>query len=175
MSVKVHDHDHEEEIVLEGVGKAGAKLIIQTGTIIFDFGGSSGGDWTRDQLTHNVLTLPPTGRFNVDIKAIASASPATMNYVPEPTVATGLVADGNLDLNDPDPLRGGGDVQIHGHIRLPVTGSVPIPLAGWGVDQTRAVHSGNHINLVADLAVLGPSRLMRLAYSLFVTISPHIP
>ena len=74
---------------------------------------------------------------------------------------------------------GQGFVTVRGTVSLPVTGSstgstmVPLSAAGWAVDRTRAIQSANHIQLVVDLAVLGPSALLRLAYSMFVTILPR--
>ena len=45
---------------------------------------------------------------------------------------------------------------------------------GWAVDRTAATRVQNHIELIVDLAVAGPSNLLRLAYSLFVTIGPRL-
>ena len=77
-------------------------------------------------------------------------------------------------------LRPSGSVQVSGHVALPVVGggaqqiTLPIPSAGWAVDRARARQSGTQIELLIDLAVAGPSHLLRLAYSLFVMISPRL-
>jgi hypothetical protein len=171
----VLDHRHEPAVVLENLGTQGQQLVIQTGTVIFDFSGSPDGGWVRDRLIHPVLDLPPgTGAQQSRVQAIASAAPASMSYSPPPAAGgdSGLWARGTAFLQG---HASEGYVQVIGEIALPVTGTsrtVPISGAGWAVDQTRAVRSNFQIQLVVDLAVAGPSKLMRLAYSLFVAISP---
>ncbi|HEX3482361.1 MAG TPA: hypothetical protein VHT91_45405 [Kofleriaceae bacterium] len=184
MTVTVRDHLHDTLVLESG----GPLLILQTGTLVFDFPGSDEGDWKRDSLSHPVFELRG-GWISADVRAIASAAPASMSYSPLPAAIAidrerPLLAEGDV------VLAGTGDgfgadsglvqvrVTVGGHIALPVTGSdrasagVQIPQAGWAVDRTRAVRAGTHIQLVADLAAIGPSRLMRLAYSMFVVISP---
>ena len=45
MSVTVFNHQHDAALTLDGVGTSGSLLVIQTGTIIFNFQGVSGEGW----------------------------------------------------------------------------------------------------------------------------------
>jgi hypothetical protein len=180
MTVTVTDHLHERALQLDGLGTGAQKLIIQTGTLIINFAGSDQGGWIRDRLTYPVLSLPLGtgalgGVFGLRVQAIGTASPASINYLPQPSAIT-LLAEGDVDPTAADPLRVGSTNTglIRGHIRLPVTAHPQggaIPGAGWAVDKTEAVYSADGIRLVVDLAVAGPASVMRLAYSVFVAIS----
>jgi len=182
MSVTVFDHLHDPALILEGVGTAGAQLIIQTGTIVLNFQGSPGQDWVRDRMRHAVLDLPPVSSALLGpvVRATASAAPASMHYSPSPATGSGeqgLYAQGNVLLAGyADPS---GAVNVGGPVMLPVIrggpGAPPPPSGvGWAVDRTQAARVGTHIELVVDLAVAGPASLLRLAYSLFVTIAPRL-
>src|SRR5690349_10470946 len=113
MAVTVLNHQHDAALVFEGVGD-GQTLIIQTGTIIFDFEGSPDeGGWVRDRLTQMVLDLPvPSLVLASHVQAIASAAPASMNYVPGLAPGTtsgtnGLFAQGNVFLTGSETGGGG--------------------------------------------------------------------
>ena len=75
---------------------------------------------------------------------------------------------------------GGGDqapVQAYGHADLTVispTGSsvVAFPRAGWALDKARTTHDLNTVRLTLDLAVCGPSNLIRHAYTVFAVTVP---
>jgi hypothetical protein len=182
MSVTVFDHQHDAPLVLEGVGTLGAVLIIQTGTIVFNFQGVAGEGWIRDRLRHTVLDLPPSSSALLGttvVRAVASAAPASMNYSPGPVGVSGgqgVFAQGSVLLfGFADPTSG--QVNVSGPVSLPVTGAGSVstaPTAGWAVDRTRARRVQNQIELLVDLAVAGPASLLRFAYSLFVTIAPRL-
>jgi hypothetical protein len=174
-------HQNDPALVLENVGTQREKLIIQTGTIVFDFPGTLEDDFDRVPLIHPVLDLPPgSDGFGMRVRATASAAPSSMLYLPPPAAVamegSGLRVSGLVTSTGTATGGEGGQVAVSGIVDLPVTGAgqgtVPILGAGWAVDRTRATRSGTKIQLVVDLAVFGPSsRLFRLAYSLFVTIS----
>lgn len=178
MTINVLDHKPEPPLAFN-VG--GLQLVVQTGTLICDFNATDDGDWRRDRLTHHVLELP-LNPFSV-VRATASATPASMVYAPPAGFgsATGLIATGTIGLSGVGQgwSEGGAvqvSVQVGGPVSLPVIGGsvgLTIAGAGWAVDRTQAVHTGKHVDLVADLAVRGPVNLFRLAYSMFVTISPR--
>jgi len=174
MVVRVLDHQHEPALMIQGDQQ---QMLLQTGTLVIDFRGSVIGDWTRERLTHPVLDLPDTVALTDRVAAIASAAPASMLYFPQPGPPVGvggLFAQGNVVSHG---SFDGTFVQVLGSAYLPVFGATPaqaVPLAGWAVDATSAVLSSKHqILLVADLAVTGAANLLRLAYSLFVTISAN--
>ena len=159
MTVTVLDHHHAPALTLQG---AGQRLVIQTGTLILELRGALAEDFVRESLEHPVLDLPPDSPPQ-GVRAIASAVPASMVYSPPPATIR-LGGEPPLGLG----LAAAGD--------FPVTrgalgsSSVPVPAGGWAVDRTRTARSANQIQLLIDLAVAGPSSLLRLAYSLFVTI-----
>jgi hypothetical protein len=178
MSVTVFGHQHDAALTLDGVGTPASQLIIQTGTIIFHFQGVPGEDWVRDRLRHPVLDLTAVGTGAlVSVRAVASASPASMSYAPAAPAVTsqqGSFARGNVVLFGYADQSG--QVNVGGPVNLPVVGGASqFPASsmggGWAVDRTRANRVQNHVELIVDLAVAGPSSLLRLAYSLFVTVS----
>ncbi len=183
MSVTVFRHQSEAALTLDGVGANGARLIIQTGTIIFDFQGVAGEDWIRDHLRHSVLDLAATDFVpaGTSVKATASAAPASISYSPpaaSATVQQGVFAQGNVLLGG--FADSGGQVSVSGPVALPVVGggvgqsTVSILGGGWAVDRTWATRVQNDIELNVDLAIKGPASLLRLAYSLFVTVTPRL-
>ena len=102
MSVTVFNHQHDAALTLDGVGTSGSLLVIQTGTIIFNFQGVSGEGWIRDRLRHPVLDLPASaGTILTTVRAIASAAPASMSFSSPAASITGqqgLFAQGNVGL-----------------------------------------------------------------------------
>jgi hypothetical protein len=165
MSVLVQGHQHDSPVVFTGAGTFAQQLVMQTGTIIFDFLGSAD-KWLRDRLTLPVLKLPLASLLlHPEIRAIAWAAPASLGYGPPYFVRTliwGHEVVGGRVRAVPDWAEAFGKF-----------GETPKLAAGWAVDRTQATHVSNQIELAVDLAVLGQSRLMRLAYSVFVTIKPR--
>ncbi|HEX2686000.1 MAG TPA: hypothetical protein VHN14_05255 [Kofleriaceae bacterium] len=168
MTIMVLDHQHDPALTLHGVRQ---QLMFQTGTLVVELrnpamaiGVAIGEGFVRDQLQHAVLELPPDSPGH-GVQAIASAAPASVLYAPPPA---GIRAE--------EPIGGFGTIAD-----FPVTwsafraASVAIPPGGWAVDRTGAVRSGNQIQLSIDLAVAGPSTLLRLAYSLLVAIPTRFP
>ena len=166
MSVAVQSHEHEPPLVFDGVG--GEQLIIQTGTIVFEFHGSPhDSDWVRDRLTHHVLELPAaSGQLRGKVSTTAWAAPSSMSYTPP----------NRLFLID----SGGRPVPVIDIDNRPVVerefkpSSLLLPLlgAGWAVDATHTKQANDEVQLIVDVAIFGSSHLMRLAYSLFATIVP---
>jgi hypothetical protein len=180
MTISVVSHQHQPVLVFEAEGR---KLLLQTGTLVFDFQGSPAGDWNRQTLSHPVLQLPPGNASVGTVRAIAAATPASILY--SPPVATGA-SDGATGLFAQGLIRStgfaqDGIVETFGNANLAVSRrgpgasvSVPLPQAGWAVDRTQTLHSFDQLLLVVDLAVAGPASFFRLAYSLFVTLSPRL-
>jgi hypothetical protein len=162
MSITVQGHQHDPAVVFEGSGTAAPQIVIQTGTVVFNFSGSPDeGDWVRDRLVLTVLELPAVSLlFNAQVVATASAAPASMTYMPPPVVRIRQSPIGAVFSDDTS------------HDPVPVP-PISVLGAGWAVDRTEARHAGNKIQLVVDLAVLGHSSVMRLAYSVFVTVTPQ--
>jgi hypothetical protein len=172
MSITVLAHHHDPALSLDGAN--GEQLFIQTGTIVFEFLGILDADWVRTRLVHPVLDLPSNASSPL-VRAIASAAPSSISYFPASVgvEGTGLVASGKVvSVGSAD--SNSGQAVVEGFAVLPVTGidgaTTSIPRGGWAVDHTGTAHSGNQIELVVDLAVLGPASVFRLAYSLFVRI-----
>ena len=158
MGIKVQRHQHDPPATFAGEGAIAQQLVIQTGTIIFEFGGHPN-DWHRDTLTVAVLKLPPASLlFKPTIEAIATAVPTSMDYWPPEFIWCS--GTGRRPPHDTAMLK---------RSELPRTGRNIG--AGWAVDRTAASRSGDH-RPVADVAVFGHSSLMRLAYSVFVLITP---
>ena len=81
MTILVVNHEHDPPLALEGT----QHLIIQTGTIVFDFQGAAEGGWLRDRMVHPVLELPAAESLaSQQVRAIASAAPSSIVYLPGP-------------------------------------------------------------------------------------------
>jgi hypothetical protein len=172
MSITVLAHHHDPALFFDGAN--GEQLIIQTGTLVFEFLGVPDADWVRTRLVYPVFDLPDNVIFP-QVRAIASAAPSSISYFPASVgvEGTGLVASGKVvSIGSAD--NNSGQAVVEGFAVLPVTGidsaTTSIPRGGWAVDRTGTAHSGNQVELVVDLAVLGPSSVFRLTYSLFVRI-----
>jgi hypothetical protein len=178
MSITVLKHQHDQPISIEGVGSKDALLIIQTGIITFNHQGVAGEDWVRDQLRLAVIDLPPGAlAITNEVRAVASATPASISYSPGSTSVIdrgSSVAQGNITVNGSTNQWGG--VRSEGSVSLPVVRTGPpaevlVAGAGWAIDGARAEKVQSRIELIVDLAVVGPSILQSLAYSIFVTAS----
>ena len=138
-------------------------LTIQTGTILLSQSAVEAvDDWNRGRVDQPVFDLPQSAQRHI-VQVSATAAPASIGYWPH-----------GLDLS-PSDLHAAGRVGS-GHADLKVismTGIPPaLPAAGWAVDRTQAIHDLNVVRLVVDLAVWGPTTIMRIAYSLFIVTSP---
>jgi hypothetical protein len=136
-------------------------LTIQMGTIALAHA-AAGDGWDHGQIDQVVFELPndPPGRI---IEATATAAPASIGYWPH-----------GIDLSPADlhafgRVGGGfGDLPVRSR-----TGVRPkLPSAAWSVERTQVLHDLNTVRLIIDLAVWGPTTLMRLAYSVFVVTMP---
>lgn len=136
-------------------------LTIQTGTIALAHA-TAGDGWEYGQIDQVVFDLPndPPGRI---VQATATAAPASMGYFPH-----------GLDLAPADlhafgRVGGGfGDLSVRSR-----TGIRPkLPAAAWSVEKTQVIHDLNAVRLIVDIAVWGPTTLMRLTFSVFVVTMP---
>jgi hypothetical protein len=175
MSITILGHHNDPPLVFKDA--SGDEISIQTGTIVFEFFGGSEDDWLRTRLTQPVFQIP-AGTSSALIQSIASAGPSSFSYFPTVTTvrATGLVAEGRVLLKGGGSSDGAGGavVVVEGDVRLPVIGldtaGVSIPRGGWAIDHTTTTHSNTQIELVIDMAILGPTSIFRIAYTLFVKI-----
>src|SRR5688572_24153723 len=131
MSVVVTGHVHAPPVRIPGHS---VELIIQTGTIVTDFGLTEGDPvndapdpegWHRDQLRVQVLDLSLLDVISsAEITAIATASPASLGYVPRAVdsgVGSGLRVSGEV------VVYVGTDGEIGtGIIELPVFGTAGV-------------------------------------------------
>jgi hypothetical protein len=136
-------------------------LTIRTGTIGLTHS-TAGDDWEHGQLDEVVFELPnsPPGRI---VHAVATAAPASIGYWPP-----------RLDLSPADLHAAG---RVGGSLAnlkvISLSGVRPVlPAAAWAVEKTEVVHDLNVVRLVVDIAVWGPTTLMRIAYSVFVMTMP---
>jgi hypothetical protein len=113
-------------------------------------------EWVRDSIETPVMRVPGIPAV-VSVEATASAAPTSVSYWLPPVQgiansATGLQA-----------VVSTSDNTLSGHV-------LGVMAAAWAVDNVSAAYVGDDVRLAIKLAVIGPSRIMRVGYSAFAKV-----
>ncbi|WP_199098042.1 hypothetical protein [Dyella sp. ASV21] len=165
MGVTVVDHAHEAPLVLPGLGRRGQTLVMQNGVVVFEYASDASVGWRRAPLSCPVLDLGSLHVPGMQERATCWAPACERDgyaFAGEWPQAARITVVGDVEAspNAMDGVVAAGGGKRHAQ-----------SVAGWAVECTRARQVRGVVLLEAEVAALGSAGLLRLVYSLFVTLA----
>ena len=175
MDITVAGQHHDAPLIFRGVNESGQSLVIQTGSLTLNL------DETFEvaHLSYPVINLASLGIAHVSdliVHASATCTPAAFQLGAGSALPMGLKAV--VQVRASGNVNEGGFVSVSGTGSGPVVGDdgQPYMVTGYQqgaiyVESVEATHSGDNINLEANIIVAGNNKLARVGYSVFVSLS----